>query len=122
MIAIRPMTTFHIVDGMRLKAEAGWNQLDADWRRFLALGGDGCFIAEQEGRVVGSVTTCRFGSVGWIAMLLVEKSQRGAGIGRRLLIHAVEHLEAHGVRSIRLGSYGWPSISNFSPAEVSILS
>ena len=102
MVDLRPMTAADVADGMRLKAEAGWNQVDADWRRFLALGGEGCFVAEREGRVVGSVTTCRFGPIGWVAMLLVEKAQRGAGIGRGLLIRALEHLEAAGARSVRL--------------------
>src|SRR5215210_474317 len=102
MANIRPMKASDVADGMRLKAEAGWNQVDADWRRFLALGGDGCFAAESGGRVVGSVTTARFRSVGWVAMLLVEKAHRGAGIGRGLLIRALEHLEARGARSVRL--------------------
>jgi predicted N-acetyltransferase YhbS len=102
MVTIRPMTASDIVDGMRLKAEAGWNQHEADWRRFLALGEDGCFVAEAEGRVVGSVTSCRFGTVGWVAMLLVEKARRGAGIGRGLLIKSLEHLESGGARAIRL--------------------
>ena len=102
MVDLRPMTSADLVDGMRLKGEAGWNQVEADWRRFLALGGDGCFVAERQGRVVGSVTTCRFGSIGWVAMLLVEKAHRGAGIGRILLMRALEHLEARGARSVRL--------------------
>ena len=102
MVDLRPMTAADIADGMRLKDEAGWNQVEADWRRFLALGGGGCFVAEREGRIVGSVTTCRFGSIGWVAMLLVEEAHRGAGLGRGLLIRAIEHLEARGVRSVRL--------------------
>ena len=102
MVNLRPMTVADLADGMRLKAEAGWNQLEADWRRFLVLGGDGCFVAEREGRIVGSVTTCQFGSIGWVAMLLVEKAHRGAGIGRGLLIRALESLEARGARSVRL--------------------
>jgi len=102
MITIRPKTAADIADGMRLKGDAGWNQVEADWCRFLALGGDGCFVAEREARVVGSVTTCRFGPVGWVAMLLVATPHRGRGIGRSLLLRALEHLESRGVRSVRL--------------------
>src|SRR5919112_846030 len=102
MVDLRPMTAADLADGMRLKAEAGWNQVEADWRRFLALGGEGCFVAERDGRVVGSVTTCQFGSIGWVAMLLVEKAHRGEGIGRGLLLRALEHLEGRGARSVRL--------------------
>ena len=102
MVDLRPMIAADVADGMRLKAEAGWNQLEADWRRFLALEGEGCFVAERHGRIVGSVTTCQFGSIGWVAMLLVEEAHRGAGIGRGLLIRALGHLEVRGARSIRL--------------------
>src|SRR4051794_37932264 len=102
MVDLRPMTAADLADGMRLKAEAGWNQVEADWRRFLALGVEGCFVAEWEGRVVGSVTTSQFGPIGWVAMLLVEKAQRGAGVGRTLLMRALDHLESRGARSVRL--------------------
>ena len=102
MHTIRRMTLSDLDAGMRLKAEAGWNQTEADWRRFLELGDDGCFVAELNGRVVGSVTSCRFGTIAWVAMMLVEKAHRGAGIGRSLLIHCIEHLEAAGATSIRL--------------------
>jgi predicted N-acetyltransferase YhbS len=102
MVAIRPMAASDVADGMRLKAEAGWNQVPADWERFLGLDPEGCFVAESDGRVVGSVTACRFGPVGWVAMLLVEPARRGAGIGRSLLMRALEHLEAAGARSVRL--------------------
>jgi GNAT superfamily N-acetyltransferase len=96
------MTHSDLEDGMRLKAEAGWNQAEADWRRFLALGSHGCFVAEQDKRVLGTVTSCRFATVGWVAMLLVEKAWRGAGIGRSLLERCVEELDSAGATSIRL--------------------
>jgi predicted N-acetyltransferase YhbS len=102
MVEIRPMTAADVADGMRLKDEAGWNQLAADWRRFLALGAGGCFVAESGGRVVGSVTSCRFGPVAWIAMVLVEKARRGQGVGRGLLVRVLGHLDEAGARSIRL--------------------
>lgn len=102
MISIRPMTASDIPDGIRLKSLAGWNQVEADWRRFLDLGPGGGFVAVSGGRVVGSVTSCRFVAVGWIAMLLVEPAQRGAGIGRGLMSQALDRLDAHGVQSVRL--------------------
>jgi GNAT superfamily N-acetyltransferase len=96
------MTAADVEDAMRLKAAVGWNQIEADWRRFLALGGDGCFVAVWQGQVVGSVTTCQFGSIGWVTTLLVEEAHRGAGIGRGLLNRALESLDASGARSVRL--------------------
>jgi ribosomal protein S18 acetylase RimI-like enzyme len=88
--------------GMRLKELAGWNQTEADWRRFLALAPGGCLVAEWDGRPVGTAVACVFGHVGWIAMVLVDPAYRGRGIGTRLVAHSVEYLERQAVRSIRL--------------------
>ena len=69
MIAIRLMTTRDVPLGMRLKEQAGWNQTEADWRRFLHLEPDGCFVAELDGVPVATTTTCVFGTTAWIAMV-----------------------------------------------------
>ena len=102
------MTAGDVPLGMSLKAAAGWNQTESDWRRFLALEPDGCFVAELAGRAVGTVTTCVFdradgrGAVAWVAMVLVEPSARGRGIGTALLRHALDWLDGRGVASVRL--------------------
>jgi hypothetical protein len=75
------MTAADVEAGMRLKAASGRNEEDADWRRFLALGGMDASSMWQ-GQVVGSVTTCQFGSIGWATTRLVEEDQLEAGIGR----------------------------------------
>src|SRR5262245_32370282 len=102
MLSIRALTAADIPTGMRLKEQAGWNQLESDWRRLLELQPDGCFLAEHEGRAVGTVTTCRFGGVAWIAMMLVDAAFRGRGFGRALMLHALNDLDSRGIRSIRL--------------------
>ena len=68
-----------IAQGMRLKQIAGWNQTYADWARFLTLEPSGCYVAERASLVVGTVTTCRFYSVAWIGMMLVDPAHRRAG-------------------------------------------
>jgi ribosomal protein S18 acetylase RimI-like enzyme len=87
---------------MRLKEQAGWNQTEADWRRCLQLQPDGCFVAEREGVAVGTVTTCIFGPIAWIAMVLVDAAVRGQGIGRTLLDRALAFLDGRGVSTVRL--------------------
>src|SRR5271166_6332252 len=79
---IRLMTAADVPLGMRLKQQNGWNQLEADWVRALDLQPDGCFVAELDGTPVGTVTTCIFGAVAWIAMMLVEETMRGRGLGK----------------------------------------
>lgn len=109
-ISLRNMTTDDIELGMRLKTQAGWNQTPADWRRFLRLEPDGCFVAQWEGRRVATTTTCVFGSVGWIAMVLVDEEYRHRGIASQLVKHALEYLERRSVATVRLDAtqFGQP--------------
>jgi hypothetical protein len=87
---------------MLLKQSAGWNQTEADWLRFIALEPEGCFVAEFDSTPAGTVTTCIFGHVAWVAMVLVDPKRRGRGIGKSLLCHALAFLHGRGVRTIRL--------------------
>ncbi|NQT13957.1 MAG: GNAT family N-acetyltransferase [Planctomycetes bacterium] len=102
MLHIRTMTATDVALGMRLRYQAGFNQTEADWRRFLDLAPDGCFVAELDGEPVGTVANFVFDAVGWIAMLLVDRRVRGRGIGTRLTEHALEYLDARGCGSVRL--------------------
>jgi len=102
MLTIRCMTEADVPFGMYLKEQAGWNQTEADWRRFLAMEPDGCFLAEVDGEAAGTLTTCVFGSVAWIAMVLVEEARRGQGIATALLKHALTYLDERGVPTVRL--------------------
>jgi GNAT superfamily N-acetyltransferase len=63
---------------------------------------DGCFVAELDGTSAGTTTTCVFNGVAWVAMVLVDKSLRGKGIGTGLLKHALDHLKKRNVRTVRL--------------------
>ncbi len=96
------MTPEDIPFGLHLCRQAGWNQTAEDWQRFLELQPAGCFVAQWEGQPAGTTTACVFGPVGWIAMVLVEQSLRGRGIGTALVKHALEWLDAQGVSSVRL--------------------
>ena len=102
MIRIRVLTHDDVPFAMKLKDQAGWNQTEADWRRFLDMEPDGCFAAEWDGRAVGTTVTCILGSVAWIAMVLVDPDWRGRGIGKALMSHALSFLDAQGVPSVRL--------------------
>ena len=99
---IRAMTVDDIPFAMRLKAQNHWNQLEADWRRQLDLEPTGCFVAEVAEKPVGTACACVFDDVAWINMVLVDKAQRGQGIGTALMVQVVEHLEHRGVATMRL--------------------
>jgi GNAT superfamily N-acetyltransferase len=98
---IRRMTQADVPQGLRLCAQAGWNQTELDWHRYLALQPDGCFVAECDS-VVGTALTCIFGEVAWIAMVLVDESLRGRGIGRALMEHTLAFLDGRRVPTVRL--------------------
>jgi GNAT superfamily N-acetyltransferase len=93
MLRVRAMTEADIALGMRLKGQAGWNQLEPDWRRALQLQPDGCFVAELDGMAAATTTTCIFGSVAWIALVLVDEALRGRGIGTALMNAALAFLD-----------------------------
>jgi GNAT superfamily N-acetyltransferase len=101
-IRVRLMTEADLSLGMRLKAANGWNQTEADWRRYLDLQPDGCFVALLDDIAAGTLTTCIFGPVAWIAMVLVDADHRGRGIGMSLMRHALEFLNNQVVRTVRL--------------------
>ena len=110
MITIRRMTISDLGLGIKLSGQAGWNQTEADWLRFIELEPEGCFVGELNGRSVGTTTTCVFRTTAWIAMVLVDVSARHKGVGTTLLKHAIEYLKSRRVKTIRLDatSFGQP--------------
>ncbi len=102
MIEIRRMTIEDVQLGLTLTRQAGWNQIESDWLRFMKLEPTGCFVAELNGSSVGTITTCLFGQVAWIAMLLVDASARGRGVGTAMLKHSLNYLEGRKVKTVRL--------------------
>jgi GNAT superfamily N-acetyltransferase len=100
---LRVMTAAHIPDGMRLKEMAGWNQTRGDWERFLRASPAGCFVAESEGRVVGTAATIVYEDrFAWIGMVLVDPVARGQGVGTQLLEKTIGYLDGCGIPSMKL--------------------
>ncbi len=102
MIEIRLMTIDDLRLGLQLSRQAGWNQTEFDWLRFLNMEPEGCFVAELNGCPVGTTTTCVFDRVAWIAMVLVDKDARGQGVGTKLLKHSLDYLDGRQVKTVRL--------------------
>ncbi len=102
MTKIRAMREADLPLGIKLCRQAGWNQNQADWQRFLAMAPKGCFVAEVDGQPVGTVAAFTFGRIAWIAMVLVDPAARGKGVGTALMNGAIEYLDTIGIESIRL--------------------
>jgi len=97
------MAPSDIPGGLRLNTLAGWNQTEADWQRFLRGSPNGCFVAEDGARVVGTAATLAYEDrFAWIGMVLVDPEYRGRGIGTKLLQRAIEYLDQAGIPTLKL--------------------
>ena len=81
---------------------ASYNPPLADFERALTSQASSLIVAEQAGKVVGSVMAGDDGHRGWIYYLAVSPACRKHGIGRRLLTEAETWADARGVRKIQL--------------------
>lgn len=87
---ISPIDEADIPDAMALVAEAGWNQIEADWR-FMLANGRGYGILDAAGRLIASSIILTYPpSIGWIGMVLVAGAHRKRGYATRLLRHAID--------------------------------
>ena len=93
--ALRPvvLTPDRMAGGLLLSAEAGWNQIEADWR-FMLASGAGFGFADPGGRLVASGLTVDFPDYAWISMILVTAGWRRRGLATRLMQSCIDALAA----------------------------
>jgi len=82
-----------------------WGYTRADFERLLALAPQGCFAAEEDGRVVGVMTTTTYDHLAFLGAVIVSPECRGQGVGRLLMQAALLHLASRGVETVRLNAY-----------------
>lgn len=99
---IRTMVETDLPSVLLLSTSVGWNQTAADWQRMLLLEPNGCFVAAENGQIVGTTLCCTFGPVAWLAMVIVREDRRGSGLGRELVRGGLEYAQKQGVRTVRL--------------------
>ncbi len=71
----------------------------------LALAPQGCFAAEDEGRLVGVLSTTSYGALAFLGAVIVDPALRGHGVGRLLMHEALRHLASTWVQTVRLNAY-----------------
>ena len=54
------------------------------------------FVAEHEGRIVGTGVGSAHGHAGWVGVIFVSPDLRGAGLGRQITRTVIDELEARG--------------------------
>lgn len=93
----------------------GLNNLD-DSRdgieKYLKRNPNTCFVAEEEGTVLGVILSGHDGRRGFIHHTAVMASERGKGIGKALAIHAIEALEQEGIHKAALVVFKENEIGN----------
>jgi len=94
---IRPLGVADLDAVQQLSFEAGWNQVEADWRIFLELGHlygvDG-----PAGAVHATGATLPLGAeFGWISMIIVTAGARHRGLAAQLVLYGIEDLAAQGL-------------------------
>jgi GNAT superfamily N-acetyltransferase len=100
---IRVMTEKDVLAGLRLNTLAGWNQTAVDWRRFLQQSPAGCFVMEDDAKIVGTAATISYENrFAWIGMVLVASEYRRQGIGTELLNKTIEHLDQSRISTMKL--------------------
>lgn len=89
------LTPADLPDAEALVAEAGWNQVAADWRIFLEFGT--VYAVRQAGRVIATAATLPYGRCAWISMVLVAAQFRRCGLATSLLHRCIEDITAAGL-------------------------
>ena len=97
VIRFRTLKTEDIPFAMKLKRQAGWNQLEEDWEFLISEGGNANLLAAYNGEKAGTATTINYQKrFSWIGMVLVDPDYRGNGIGRALLTKSIEYAATMG--------------------------
>lgn len=107
------MTVQDIPAGLALCTAAGWNQIDPDWRFFLESPNCGACLAEKDGRPAGTVAWIRYPGLSWIAMMLVDPADRGAGIGSQLMKRALDAVHGDPCVGLDATPFGEPLYRRF---------
>jgi GNAT superfamily N-acetyltransferase len=98
---IRPMITNDLNQAISLSNSEGWNQTEKDWKLLLKNPINICIVAEYDNKVIGTATALNHSDkIAWIGMVLVDKSFRGRGVGKKLLTNIIGALK--NIDSIKL--------------------
>lgn len=91
---IRPLAEADTPRALPLSAEAGWNQVEGDWRAFIRLGQ--AWGVEHDGALVASAAVLPYGAFGFTSMVLVTAAWRRRGLATALVEHCIRVLQARG--------------------------
>lgn len=71
-----------------------------------------CFVAEDDGKLIGVIMAGHDGRRGFIYHTTVDADYRRQGLGRRLVEHVLKALEAEGINKVALVAFGRNELGN----------
>ena len=94
---IQPVGLEAVAEGFALTVETNWNQTTEDWA-FCITHGTVFGARDTVGRLVATAAVLAYpGGIAWISLVIVAKSQRGRGLGTRMLSECVATLRRQGL-------------------------
>jgi ribosomal protein S18 acetylase RimI-like enzyme len=96
-VPIRALGVADLDAAQNLSLEAGWNQVESDWRIFLEHG-HLYGIDGPDGALRATGATLPLGhEFGWISMIIVTAAARHRGVAAQLVLHGLEDLASQGL-------------------------
>ena len=80
--------------------------------KYLRRNPNTCFVAEQDGEIIGVIMSGHDGRRGFIHHTAVKTTERGHGVGSSLLEHAMNALSDEGINKVALVVFGKNEIGN----------
>ena len=83
----------------------GLNNLDDSREgiaKYLARNPDTCFVAEEQGNIIGAILTGHDGRRGYISHTAVSPAYQRQGIGKQMVEAALNALKAQGINKVNL--------------------
>jgi GNAT superfamily N-acetyltransferase len=84
----RPMTSADVAAAHALSVQLKWPHRLEDWAMLQRVSQG--FVAEDEGRLIGTAFTCPQGDYATIGLVIVSDEYQGQGIGRKLMELAIQ--------------------------------
>jgi len=81
-------------------------------QKYLERNPNSCFVAEKNDEIIGVILSGHDGRRGFIHHTAVKVSERGSGIGSKLVDCAMTSLEKEGINKVALVVYGKNDIGN----------
>ena len=105
LIDVKTMARSDFPFATRLTNTMNWDLTEEDFRFMMAMEPEGCFVALDDTKKTGLITTVSFDKIGWIGNVIVDTRYRSKGAGLQLVKHAMNYLVRKGVTVIGLYSY-----------------